>query len=102
MSAPKKSLLIVKLTDHFSTESVGEIVDSLKEYADHLGFNCVVLPKGTDSEYHQPISALVDAIKQQTEAIQNLAASNMAIVDELAAANDLDGDQSDTLDKQTL
>lgn len=35
-------------------------------------------------------------------AINNLAASNMAIVDELAAANDLDGDQSGTLENQTL
>lgn len=48
------------------------------------------------------LNALVEAMKAQTEAIQNLAASNMAIVDELAAANDLDGDQSGTLENQTL
>lgn len=35
-------------------------------------------------------------------AINNLAASNMAIVDELAAANDIDGDQGGTLDARNL
>lgn len=102
MSEPEKSLLIVKLTEAFPLDVVDQLSFHLNDTAEKLDFKCVLLPYGTDAEYHQPISALVDAIKQQTEAIQNLALSNMAIVDELAAANDLDGDQSGTLDNQTL
>lgn len=38
---------------------------------------------------------LLKALKEQTEAINALAASNMAIVDELAAANDVDSGNLD-------
>ncbi|WP_167363652.1 hypothetical protein [Vibrio injensis] len=83
MSAQEKSLLIAKLNHPVSMEKLADLQSCLNKQVKHLGIDTLVFDSSIEPEYHQPISELVEAIKAQTEAINNLVGSNIAILDEL-------------------
>ncbi|RZQ02601.1 hypothetical protein D8T65_10305 [Vibrio vulnificus] len=74
----QKPLLIIKSSRAIPIDSAEQI----KSYLDNLDIDCVFVGDA-DAQYHQPISDLVDAIKAQTEAINQLALSNIEILDQL-------------------
>lgn len=74
----EKPLLIIKSSRAIPINSAEQI----KAYLDNLEINCVFVGDA-DAQYHQPISDLVDAIKEQTAAINQLVASNIEILDQL-------------------
>ncbi|WP_158138666.1 hypothetical protein [Vibrio metschnikovii] len=85
MSAQEKSLLIAKLNHPISVEKLADLQSYLSKQVKHLGIEALVVDSSIEPEYHQPISELVEVIKSQTEAINNLVGSNIAILDELVA-----------------
>lgn len=72
--------LIITTKNQLKSEQLELIKDHLKS----VGFDAVILPLGL--EPHNPLSGidvLVDKLSALTVSIQNLADSNMAIVDQL-------------------
>ncbi|WP_187372687.1 hypothetical protein [Vibrio cholerae] len=95
MSESKKSLLIAKLNQNLKLQQMEEIHDYLKKHVESLGMDLLVVGPQVDTEFHQPISELVEAIKNQTEAISNLVGSNIAILDELLAQGEAEPNELD-------
>ncbi|EKZ9178155.1 hypothetical protein RFA54_001610 [Vibrio vulnificus] len=83
MSESKKPLLIAKINQNLKLEQMNEIHEYLKNHLENLGIDLLVVNDKVEPQYHQPISELVDAIKAQTEAINQLALSNIEILDQL-------------------
>ncbi|WPC72934.1 hypothetical protein [Vibrio porteresiae] len=88
MSVQEKSLLIVKLTTPLTLEQTDEIQDRINRGLADLNVACVICPLESEIQFHQPIGELIDALKNQTVALNNLASSNIAIVDEISAFQD--------------
>lgn len=101
MSVQEKSLLIVKPTVPLTLEQTDQIQDRINRGLADLNVACVICPLESEIQFHQPIGELIDALKNQTSALNNLASSNVAIVDEIAAAQE-DELKSDELILQTL
>ncbi|ENV1281900.1 hypothetical protein ACE25E_002538 [Vibrio cholerae] len=95
MSESKKSLLIAKINQNLKLEQINEIHEYLKKHVEHLGMDLLVVDAQVEPQVHQPISELVEAIKNQTEAINNLVGSNIAILDELLAQGEAEPNESD-------
>ncbi|MBJ6924422.1 hypothetical protein VYI99_13345 [Vibrio cholerae] len=95
MSESKKSLLIAKLNQNLKLEQMNEIHEYLKKHVENLGMDLLVVDAQVEPQVHQPISELVEAIKNQTEAINNLVGSNIAILDELIAQGEAEPNESD-------
>ncbi|EPP5809452.1 hypothetical protein ACUT0J_001796 [Vibrio vulnificus] len=74
----EKPLLIIKSSRAIPTDSQ----ELVKKYLDDLGINSIFVGDA-EVQYHQPISELVDAIKAQTDAINQLVLSNIEILDQL-------------------
>ncbi|MFA0901922.1 hypothetical protein [Vibrio cholerae] len=74
---------------------MNEIHEYLKKHVENLGMDLLVVDAQTEPQVHQPISELVEAIKNQTEAINNLVGSNIAILDELLAQGEVESNESD-------
>ena len=88
MSVQEKSLLIVKLTTPLTLEQTDEIQDRINRGLADLNVACVICPLESEIQFHQPIGELIDAPKNQTMALNNLASSNIAIVHEISEFQD--------------
>ncbi|EGR0073188.1 TPA: hypothetical protein NIK62_000156 [Vibrio cholerae] len=95
MSESKKSLLIAKINRNLKLEQMNEIHEYLKYHLENLGIDLLVVDDKVEPQFHQPISELVEAIKNQTEAINNLVGSNIAILDELLAQGEAEPNELD-------
>ncbi|ENM3784684.1 hypothetical protein V9N53_001975 [Vibrio cholerae] len=93
MNESKKPLLKVKLNQNLTEKQKAEIYERLEYLVDGFGFSLEVY--GQDQDKEEPISELVEAIKNQTEAINNLVGSNIAILDELLAQGEAEPNESD-------
>ncbi|RBM30498.1 hypothetical protein [Vibrio tarriae] len=93
MNESKKPLLKVKLNQNLTEKQKAEIYERLEYLVDGFGFSLEVSDQEQDKE--DPISELVEAIKNQTEAINNLVGSNIAILDELLAQGEADPNELD-------
>ncbi|EGQ8491876.1 hypothetical protein EFU53_003288 [Vibrio cholerae] len=93
MNESKKPLLKVKLNQNLTEKQKTEIYERLEYLVDGFGFSLKVYGQEQDKE--EPISELVEAIKNQTEAINNLVGSNIAILDELLAQAEAEPNESD-------
>ncbi|WP_146030018.1 hypothetical protein [Vibrio vulnificus] len=78
----EKPLLILSSSRTMSIDSVERLRSHLDKKLSELGVDYVFVGD-SQVQYHQPISDLVDAIKAQTEAINQLALSNIEILDQL-------------------
>lgn len=96
MNTQEKSLLIVKPTVPMSMERMAEMQDRINLGLKDLNVACVICNTESDVEFHQPISALVDAMTHQTQAINNLVASNIAILDEMVSPSEPEADAAET------
>ncbi|CAI3795815.1 hypothetical protein [Rheinheimera sp. MM224] len=89
MNEPEKPLLVIKLNQPLSPDRMASIKNHVQTLT---GFPCLIVDADTVVELHHPtMQPLIDAISKQTDAINKLADSNMAIVDEIAGMNDADG-----------
>ena len=88
-------MLIAKINQNLKLEQMNEIHEYLKKHVEHLGMDLLVVDAQVEPQVHQPISELVEAIKNQTEAINNLVGSNIAILDELLAQGEAEPNESD-------
>ncbi|HDZ9226500.1 TPA: hypothetical protein RUZ17_002952 [Vibrio cholerae] len=93
MNESKKPLLIVKLNQNLTEKQKSDIYGRLESLVDGFGFSLEVSDQKQDKE--DPISELVEAIKNQTEAINNLVGSNIAILDELLSQGEAEPNESD-------
>ncbi|NAX17193.1 MULTISPECIES: hypothetical protein [unclassified Vibrio] len=87
MKDQEKSLLIAKLNQPMQLKELESLQGYLNNQLEKMGISVLVVDSSVEPQLHQPISALVDVIKAQTEAINNLVGSNIAILDELVAQN---------------
>ncbi|HFQ4860109.1 TPA: hypothetical protein ACGUTL_001064 [Vibrio vulnificus] len=89
----EKPLLIIKSSRAIPTDSQ----ELVKKYLDDLGINSIFVGDA-EVQYHQPISELVDAIKAQTDAINQLALSNIEILDQLIPEQENQKENDDDAD----
>ncbi|EGQ9962464.1 hypothetical protein FWP57_13390 [Vibrio cholerae] len=93
MNESKMPLLKVKLNRNLTEKQKSEIYEMLEYRINGFGFSLEVSDQEQDKE--DPISELVEAIKNQTEAINNLVGSNIAILDELLAQGEAEPNEFD-------
>lgn len=89
----EKPLLIIKSSRAIPSDSQ----ELVKKYLDDLGIKSIFVGDA-EVQYHQPISELVDAIKAQTEAINQLVASNIEILDQLIPENECEKERPESFD----
>lgn len=75
-----KPVLIIQQTQHMSREMTRSAFEMSKRIGQRLGFEAVFVPMGM-SAHVDPGAAIVEALAQQTKAINRLAESNQQIVD---------------------
>ncbi|WP_194665412.1 hypothetical protein, partial [Vibrio anguillarum] len=78
MKDQEKSLLIAKLNQPIPMKELKSLQEYLNDQLEKMGISVLVVDSSVEPQLHQPISALVDVIKAQTEAINNLVGSNIA------------------------
>ncbi|HAS6095376.1 TPA: hypothetical protein I7145_12085 [Vibrio vulnificus] len=93
----EKPLLIIKSTNRLSPEFAERLRSHFDKKLGELGINYVFVGDA-DVQYHQPISELVDAIKAQTDAINQLALSNIEILDQLIPEQENQKENDDDAD----
>ncbi|MCJ0804042.1 hypothetical protein [Vibrio vulnificus] len=89
----EKPLLIIKSSRAIPTDSQKLV----KKYLDDLDINSIFVGDA-EVQYHQPISELVDAIKAQTDAINQLVLSNIEILDQLISEQENQKENDDDVD----
>lgn len=91
MTDIEKPLLICQLTEMVTDDTFARLNDHVKKLGDDIGCKVVVSSHGMTMSYMPPIGDLVNAIREQAAAIDNMAAS----LGELTAilADDLAGDE---------
>lgn len=87
----QKSLLILKIPSGMFSESAW-LDKYMEEVGQRIGAQVLITDDRMDVEWRHDLSPLIDAIQRQTAAINNLAASNMALVEQMASQQDEDQD----------
>ncbi|HFQ5056248.1 TPA: hypothetical protein ACGU7J_001629 [Vibrio vulnificus] len=93
----EKPLLIIRSTNHISPTHAEALRSHFDKKLGELGINYVFIGDA-EAQYHQPISELVDAIKAQTDAINQLALSNIEILDQLIPEQENQKENDDDAD----
>lgn len=76
-----KPLLVIQTERHLSQGQRLLIREAAEAMATRVGMEALILDGGLKAEVHRDFAPLIDAITAQTDAINQLAASNMALVD---------------------
>lgn len=98
MSKLKHAVLIARANVPMRMDELEKLQAYLNKQVEHLGIKAIVTDSSVETQLHQPISELVDAIKAQTEAINQLAASNIEILDQLIPENEHEKERPESLD----
>ncbi|GHX81344.1 hypothetical protein VCSRO160_2074 [Vibrio cholerae] len=98
MSKLKHPLLIARLNVPMSIDDIEKLQSYLNKQVEHLGIKAIVTDSSVETQLHQPISELVGAIKAQTEAINQLVASNIEILDQLIPENENEQERPESFD----
>lgn len=93
MSEQGKSLLVIQWATPLHQEAQAKIYEAVKPTAEALGVQLLIADSECSVQMHHDNAPLVAAIKAQTEAIGQLAASNFALVEAMAQ----DGEMGDDL-----
>lgn len=80
MSEQGKSLLVLQWATPLKSETQAKIFEAVKPTAEALGVQLMIADSECSVQMHHDNAPLVAAIKAQTEAIGQLAASNFALV----------------------
>lgn len=81
-------VLVVSYPSALSMDSSAMLKEALEPLIQKLGLKSVVLDRGGQARVQLDLTPLVDAIKAQTEAITDLAASNAALVEAIAQGDE--------------
>ncbi|HFQ5326193.1 TPA: hypothetical protein ACGUOR_002123 [Vibrio vulnificus] len=95
----EKPLLIIRSTNHISPPHAEKLRSYFDKKFGELGINHVFIGDA-EAQYHQPISELVDAIKAQTDAINQLVLSNIEILDQLIPEQENQKENDDDADAE--
>lgn len=88
MNEQSKSLLVVKVAGRQPAQTIEAMRLALEPLALEIGAKILVSDGGADAVLHQNLGPLVDAMTKQVAAINRLAASNEALVQAMAEADD--------------
>lgn len=86
----EKGIIVLKAAGTMTAEERRQLSDYAQSVSERCGYNAVVADDSVTAHVHPPISDLVDAIRQQTAAIQQLADSNAALIHAMAEAEGMD------------
>lgn len=86
MSAPKRSLIVIKAAQELSNERAKWIQETIQQSSVGDSFDVVVLDEGLDASVYRDLDPLVKAIQDQSKAIAELTeatAQSVALTAEL-------------------
>ena len=89
----KESEIVLKPQQRVSQESMARIRKLAANLTAELDCQVLMVERGIDAEEHSDIAPLVQAIHEQTMAINALAESNMALVEMMAEVDQVDDEE---------
>ncbi len=92
MSEQGKSLLVLQWATPLKAGIQAKIFEAVKPTAEALGVQLLIADSECSVQMHHDNAPLVAAIKAQTEAIGQLAASNFALVEAMAQDGEMGED----------
>lgn len=90
MSAPNKSLLVVKMPAGAGQADLESLRAYLQSALSQLNLEPLVIEDGMDAQLHHNLDPLIGAITKQTQAINRLATSNEMLVLAMAESEGVD------------
>ncbi|MFL1404200.1 hypothetical protein ACJO2E_02500 [Marinobacter sp. M1N3S26] len=91
MSEPARPLIVLKPQQYLTQEMMCHLRAHAERLIDDLSYDVLVVEHGLDAQVHSDVAPLVKAIERQTQAIDALAESNMALVDAMTQLDEDDG-----------